>query len=98
MSQQLTIELDDNTFAALEKLACSAGTTADRLAAFAIERQYGKIVDSETERGSEEKSVGVRPDFERHFGSVDLGHPTGADNEGIDADLAKEYGANPEDA
>ena len=25
------------------------------------------------------------------FGSVDLGHPTGADNERIDADLAREY-------
>ncbi len=27
------------------------------------------------------------------FGSVDLGYPTGADNEGIDADLAREYGS-----
>ncbi len=25
------------------------------------------------------------------FGSVDLGYPTGADNESIDADLAREY-------
>jgi hypothetical protein len=27
------------------------------------------------------------------FGSVDLGYPTGADNESIDADLAREYGS-----
>jgi predicted DNA-binding antitoxin AbrB/MazE fold protein len=26
------------------------------------------------------------------FGSVDLGHPTGIDNDDIDADLAREYG------
>ena len=27
------------------------------------------------------------------FGSVDLGYPTGADNESIDVDLAREYGS-----
>lgn len=31
------------------------------------------------------------------FGSVSLGHPTGADNEGIDADLAREYASRHED-
>jgi predicted DNA-binding antitoxin AbrB/MazE fold protein len=31
-----------------------------------------------------------------HFaGAVNIGHPTGADYESIDADLAKEYGGNP---
>ena len=28
-----------------------------------------------------------------HAGAVDLGRPTGADNESIDADLAREYGS-----
>ena len=31
------------------------------------------------------------------FGSVSLGHATGADNEGIDADLAREYSSRHED-
>ena len=31
------------------------------------------------------------------FGSVDLGYPTGIDNESIDADLAREYGDSHED-
>ncbi len=31
------------------------------------------------------------------FGSVSLGHPTGADNESIDADLAREYMSKHED-
>ncbi len=31
------------------------------------------------------------------FGSVSLGHPTGADNESIDADLAREYANRHED-
>jgi predicted DNA-binding antitoxin AbrB/MazE fold protein len=32
-----------------------------------------------------------------HAGAVDLGKPTGADNESIDADLAREYGASHQD-
>jgi len=31
------------------------------------------------------------------FGSVSLGHPTRADNESIDADLAREYASRHED-
>lgn len=33
----------------------------------------------------------------RHAGSQDLGYPTGADNESIDADLAREYGSTHEE-
>jgi uncharacterized protein (DUF433 family) len=33
----------------------------------------------------------------RHAGAVDLGRPTGAYNERIDADLAREYGSSHED-
>ncbi len=33
----------------------------------------------------------ARKRFEHHIGAVDLGYPTGADNESIDADLAREY-------
>ena len=32
------------------------------------------------------------------FGSVDLGHPTGADNDRIDADLAREYAGTRKEA
>ena len=35
--------------------------------------------------------------FEQHFGEVNLGHPTGADHESIDADLAREYSRTHED-
>jgi hypothetical protein len=36
----------------------------------------------------------ARQRFENHFGEIDLGYPTGTDNERIDADLAKEYANN----
>ncbi len=37
----------------------------------------------------------ARERFRRHAGAVRLGHATGADNESIDADLGREYGAAP---
>ena len=38
----------------------------------------------------------ARERFRRHAGAASLGHATGASNESIDADLAREYGAPPE--
>jgi hypothetical protein len=43
--------------------------------------------------GDAESAGGIR----EMFGSVSLGHPTGSDNEQIDADLAREYGSTHED-
>ena len=34
--------------------------------------------------------------LQQHCGAVSLGHPTGAENESIDADLAREYGSTHE--
>jgi hypothetical protein len=89
MSQTLTVELSDTAFAALRHEAETVGTSPADLAAVAIERRYG----SPPAHGS----PGAPPDqdarerFRRHFGEVDIGRPTGADNESIDADLAREY-------
>ncbi|MDA1054599.1 MAG: hypothetical protein O3C40_29560 [Planctomycetota bacterium] len=40
----------------------------------------------------------ARQRFERHFGAVDLGYSTGADNPAIDADLARAYADEHKDA
>jgi predicted DNA-binding antitoxin AbrB/MazE fold protein len=40
---------------------------------------------------------GSRGTLRELFGSVDLGYPTGADNESIDADLAREYASTHEE-
>ena len=45
----------------------------------------------------EEERQAVRERFRRHAGAVNLGYATGADNESIDADLAREYGSTHED-
>lgn len=49
----------------------------------------GSGQDSRAQRTAAEKQARER--FERHFGEIDLGFPTGVDNEQIDADLGREH-------
>jgi hypothetical protein len=51
-------------------------------------------ISSKPKANGETKSTGGIREL---FGSVSLGHPTGSDNESIDADLAREYGSTHED-
>jgi putative hemolysin len=94
MSQSLTVELSDTAFAALEREAIIAKTSPAGVAAALLEQQYRHrwSAPSESERQA------ARQRFERHFGEIDLGHATGADNEAIDADLGREYASTHEGA
>jgi predicted transcriptional regulator len=87
MGQSLTVELSDEVYAALRRQAQATGTSLARVAAASLERQFKGTGTLPTDA---EKQA-ARERFERHFGEVNLGHPTGADNESIDADLAREY-------
>lgn len=49
--------------------------------------------DDAPDRNTEAEARRACERFERHFGEVDLGYATGADNVQIDADLAREYEA-----
>ena len=74
-----------------EKLLRHAGTVPDLpadMAAQTLEQRFDRRQDAATESGQPE----ARARFERHFGAIDLRHPSGADNESIDADLARIYG------
>lgn len=51
-------------------------------------------ISNQPEANGEAKNTGG---IREMFGSVSLGHPTGSDNEQIDADLAREYSATHED-
>lgn len=90
MSQVLNIELSDEVYAGILHDAETEGTSPAQVAAELLALKYrpitscGKKLEADAER------------FERHFGSVDLGYETGSDNEGIDRDLAHEYGNNHE--
>lgn len=103
MSLTLTLELSPAAAENLERQAEAAGVPAAQLAAANLERAFGRAPDTRTEA---EKQA-ARDRFNRHigalpppdptgslrelFGSVSLPGPSGADNESIDADLAREY-------
>lgn len=82
MSHALTLELSAEAFETLSRQAATAGVPPARLVADDLERRYGRRPDREAARG----------EFEKMFGTVEMEGPVGADNEQIDADLAREYG------
>ena len=85
MSQVLNVELSEEVFTAIQHQAKSVGISPTRWVADLLEKQYHFSSDTPEE---EQKA---RERFESHFGEVDLGHPTGMDNEQIDEDLARVY-------
>jgi len=80
MSQILTLELPDEVYEAVKKAAEAKGKTPAEWVTESL-RQRLPVRDER---------------LRRHFGAIDLGHPTGADNESIDADLAREYSSSHE--
>ncbi len=92
MSHILNLELSDEVYAAIQRLAEGAGTSPAHLATHALERQFGgSNGQSRTPPRTEAEKEAARQRFERHFGELDLGYPIDADNASIDADLAREY-------
>jgi hypothetical protein len=99
MSQTLTVQLSDTTFAVLEERARAVGKSPGELAAIAVEEHLhernGATQNRQTPvQPAGEKKAGL---LERHFGAVSLGYPIATDNEALDAALAEEYLNNHED-
>lgn len=93
MSQVVSLELRDEVYAALRQQAESLGISISELIVIALERQSGLSYQDKTE--AEKETAGAR--FERHFGTLNLEHPTELDNESIDADLVREYASTHEE-
>ena len=88
MSQVLTLELSDADYTELRHRAELAGTTITEWAIASLKEHKQPIkpnLRNEIEKAS------ARQRFHRHAGIISLGYATGADNESIDADLAKAY-------
>jgi hypothetical protein len=94
MSQTLILELSDEVYTTIQRQAESAGTSPAHWLATTLEQQYGPQHAGHSVRrpqtAAEQHAAQVR--FEQHFGEVDRPDAVGADNEQIDADLAREYG------
>lgn len=87
MSKTLTLEIPDEVFSSFQKLAESKGETAEKFVLEIVLKNFPKTANnnSETAEIAEER-------FSRWIGAVNSGNPRSADNEQIDADIAKEYG------
>lgn len=88
MSQQLTLELSDEVYLALERQASAVGlSVAEWIVASLSQQNTLSLQALKTE--AQRKAARLR--FQSHAGAISLGYATGADNESIDADLAKAY-------
>lgn len=83
MEHQLTITLPDEIFQPLIEAALQQGRTPEALVA----EHLTETLPAATANGEWQKG-----DITRFFGIWDSGDPNYADNERIDADLAREYG------
>jgi len=94
MSQTLILELSDEVYTTIQRQAESAGTSPAHWLATTLEQQYRSRHAWQSARqprtAAEQHAARIR--FEEHFGEVDCPDAVGADNEQIDADLAREYG------
>jgi hypothetical protein len=86
MSERLILELPPGVYEPVASAARQAGQTPEQ---WAMAHLVGWA------RSEQERAAGLAR-LLRHAGAVNLGHPTGADNAAIDADLASAYGATHE--
>ena len=94
MSQTLILELSDEVYTTIQRQAEGAGTSPADWLATTLEQQYGRrsqVWHSALQQRTATEQQAARARFEQHFGEVALSDATGADNEQIDADLAREY-------
>ena len=93
MKRTLTFEIPDELYETFEKMAAKCGKSTEQVAL----EYLAKHAPKPRPKLSEEEMREARQRFSRHAGTASLGYPTGADNESIDADLAREYGSTHEE-
>ncbi len=88
MSQKLTLELSDESYADLQQKANAVGVSITEWIVTALSKRGIPVNEVLPSTEHLEQS---RQRFRSHAGAISLGYPTGIDNESIDADLAKAY-------
>lgn len=98
MSQTLLVELSDEMYAAIQRQAAEASMSPAQVIATSLEQHFRQEHEQPKPiQRTEAELAAARERFERHIGAIDLGYPTGADNDSIDADLSREYADSHED-
>lgn len=98
MSQQLIIQLSDDAFAQLQMQAASQAKSPVEIATADMERLYARSQNGDYPAHPQHTKQPAHGLSRKYFGTFDLGHPVGTDNEQIDADLAREYGSTHEES
>jgi len=97
MNHPLTVELPDALYQAVARAAQAAGVSPTEW----IVGQVANAVHAENGQPSDTRSEAEKPQardrFRQMFGFFDSGDPNSADNDKIDADLAREYGSTHDD-
>ncbi|NJK34272.1 MAG: hypothetical protein HC919_04575 [Oscillatoriales cyanobacterium SM2_2_1] len=88
MSQQLTLELNDEVYADLQQKANAVGLSIAEWIVAALSTQSNGVSGVLHSVAQQEEA---RQRFRSHAGAISLGYATGIDNESIDADLARAY-------
>jgi hypothetical protein len=87
MTRLLRLELPEEVY---QPLAEEAERTGQSLEQWVVARLRSYVPTPEERQAAFERLM-------RHAGAADLGHATGANNDAIDADLAREYGSTHEE-
>lgn len=93
MSKTLTFEIPDEIYELLQTVAAQMGRSTEEVALEWVVR----LAPKPRPKLTAEEMEAAEQRFRRHFGAFQSGNPRSADNEQIDADLAREYGNTHED-
>jgi hypothetical protein len=87
MSKTLTLELSDELYATLQQKASAAGLSIEEWLLIPVQPNSLPHSPAPDDTQFQEQ----RQQLLQYAGVLSLGHSTGADNESIDADLARAY-------
>lgn len=93
MSKTITLDVPDDLYEVFSMVASASGKRIEEVAL----DFFSKTAPRSHHYKSREEANEARARFERHFGEISLGYAIGADNESIDADLAREYSSSHEE-
>ncbi len=93
MSKTITFDVPDDLYEVFHMVASASGKRIEEVAL----DFFSKTAPRSRHYKSQEEANEARARFEQHFGEISLGYATGADNESIDADLAREYSSSHEE-
>ena len=89
----LTFQVSDEVYEACQQIATKYGRTEEEV----VLEWLAKRAKKKRPKLTEEESRAAWERLLRHAGAVSSGDPRSADNDRIDADLAREYGSSHEE-